>query len=418
MVQRRLVFQIAGYDPVSPARQHRRFARGLPVFAKTWNVTATASELSSPSADAAARWTVATRGVNWQVDAAFEPLCWDDIVSIDFERSMGQRLVLFGRAMLDLFGSGTALRYFKAQWKYGLFFLFPTLQLLGFAAAGLILGYLLGAALQLEGIAKTAVTVACGGAVFAVLLRWPGRRWRVLQALDDWIFSWDYLHRRRPDMEARLDRFARRLVEAAGKGNHDEILVVGHSLGATLAVNAVARALERDPMLAERGAPIALITVGSTIPKFTLHPAAAWVRSDIARVAASGVFWAEFHARADPISFYRFDPATSTKTSDRYDRQPVIRMTRLRNMLSKLAYRRIQTRFMRLHHQFVMANERRTNYDFYMMCCGPVPIRQNSMALDGPDGFFAADGSLLDASAKRPFENGGGADMDGAGRVR
>ena len=29
---------------------------------------------------------------------------------------------------------------------------------------------------------------------------------------------------------------------------------------------------------------------------------------------------------------------------------------------------------MRVHHQFVMANERRTDYDFYMMGCGPVPI--------------------------------------------
>lgn len=416
MVQRRLVFQIAGYDPVSPARQHRRFLRGIPVFAKTWNVAATASELSPPSAGAAARWTVASRGGNWEVDAAFEPLRWDDIVSSDFERSMSRRLALFGRAMLDLFGSGTAFRYFEAQWKYGLFFLFPTVQLLGFAAAGLIVGCLLGAALQLEGVARAAAAAACGGSVFAVLLRWPGRRWRVLQALDDWIFSWDYLHRRRPDMEARLDRFAQRLVEAAADARHDEILVVGHSLGATLAVNAVARALERDPTLPERAAAIALVTVGSTIPKFTLHPGAAWIRSDIARVAASGVFWAEFHARADPISFYRFDPATGAKTDDRYDRQPLIRMTRLRSMLGKPAYRRIQIKFMRLHHQFVMANERRTNYDFYMMCCGPVPIRQSATARNGPDDFFAVDGSLRDAAAMRPFE-GGGADM-GSGPTR
>ncbi len=58
-----------------------------------------------------------------------------------------------------------------------------------------------------------------------------------MQALDDWVFSWDYLHGRRPDMEARLDQFARQLVTSARDTQFDEIVVVGHSLGATMAVS-------------------------------------------------------------------------------------------------------------------------------------------------------------------------------------
>ena len=123
------------------------------------------------------------------------------------------------------------------------------------------------------------------------------------------------------------------------------------------------------------------------------------VRLDVARVAASDVQWAEFHARADPISFYRFDPVTEQKTDGRFDRQPVIRIVRMRDMLDRRTYRRIQYRFMRLHHQFVMANERRYRYDFFMMCCGPVPVFETALAHNGLKGFIAADGSMMESAA-------------------
>ncbi len=402
MVKRRLVFQMAGYDPVDTARHHRRFLRGLPIFARTWNVTVAASGVSKPSEDEPARWTVMTRGENWRVDTTYEPLYWGDIVAVDFARSMPQRLGLFMMALFDFFRTATAFRYFRARWKYGFFFLYPALYLLAFAVVGVAAGYGLGTVLGLQGLALAASTAVVSVPVFAGLLQWLGRRWRIVQALDDWIFAWDYLHGRRFDVEARLNRFAQRIAAVAREGNYDEIAVIGHSLGATLAVNVVARALDRDPALGRRGTPVVLLTVGSTIPKFTLHPDAVRIRLDVARVANSGVQWAEFHARADPISFYRFDPVSGRKMDDRYDSQPIIRMVRIRAMVEKATYRRIQFKFMRVHHQFVMANELRTNYDFYMMGCGPVPILRAAMALNGHEDFLAADGSLIETPKVAP----------------
>ena len=54
MVKRRLVYQIAGYDPVDAAKQHRRFVRGIPTFARNWNVTVAASELAAAAEHAPA----------------------------------------------------------------------------------------------------------------------------------------------------------------------------------------------------------------------------------------------------------------------------------------------------------------------------------------------------------------------------
>jgi len=393
MIKRRLVTQIAGYDPVGADGHYRRFVRGIPIFARTWSVSAKASEFREDDAS----WTVTAQGPNWQVETVYRPMAWDDIVRGDFATPMLKRLGTFGLALFDFFRSGTVLRYFRANAQYGLFFLFPAFYLLVFALAGVLLGCWGAKLLGLQGALAAVVAVAIAVAMFFVLLQWPGRRWRVLQALDDWGFSWNYLHGRRPDLEARLDRFASRLVEAARSGQFDEIVVVGHSLGATLAVNTVARAIRADPQIGTHGTSVCLATVGSTIPKFSLHPDAHRIRADIAAVAAPGaVEWAEFHARADPISFYKFDPVTETKVDDRYDRKPIIRMVRIRGMLLDETYRRIRFRFMRVHHQFVMANERRNPYDFYMMGCGPVAFMRGVMVMDGPVAFFAPDGRLLD----------------------
>jgi pimeloyl-ACP methyl ester carboxylesterase len=194
-------------------------------------------------------------------------------------------------------------------------------------------------------------------------------------------------------MEARLDRYARQLVEAARDKPFDEIVVVGHSLGATMAVSIVARAIELDPAIGTHGPKLCVLTVGSTIPKFSLHPDATRVRRDIERVATAGaVEWAEYHARADPISFYKFDPVTEQRVGDRYDRKPVIRMVRIRGMLTPETHWRIRARFMRVHHQFVMANELRNAYDFYMMGCGPIPFSRCVMTMEGPAALIGADG--------------------------
>ena len=51
---------------------------------------------------------------------------------------------------------------------------------------------------------------------------------------------------------------------------------------------------------------------------------------------------------------------------------------------------------MRLHYQFVMANERRSTYDYFMLVCGPVPFERLVRAPTGAVELIAADGALID----------------------
>src|SRR4051794_7333670 len=317
---------------------------------------------------------------------------------------MLQRLPKSLLSFLDIVTTGTAVRYIWANWQYALFFLFPFLLCVVFAVVAAVIAHWFASAMTASQMLYLLLIVVLGIAVFSILLYWPGRRWGLHQALDDWIFSRDYVYGRRPDVDSRVDQFAEKVVARARDGTAEEIIIVGHSMGATLALEVVTRALVLDPGLARNGPAVCLLTVGSTIPKFSLHPAGERFRRNAARLAKEpSVAWAEYHARSDAISFYKFDPVTLSRFyGDPISGKPLLRRVWIQEMLNPRTYWRYRLRFMRLHYQFVMANERRSTYDYFMLVCGPIPFARSVLAPGGPAELIAADGVLIDAGTPPP----------------
>ena len=395
MIARRHVFHVAGYDPYDIVAQHRRFRREIATFAATWNVSAAASDVTRQAG--ATAWNVTARGPNWAVETTFEPLDWHDIVRADLAGPALPRLAAGAAVFADVVASGTFRRYFAASHRYAFFFLVPFMDVVLFALVGALVGHALAGAPALVGLARAAVAATLALALFCLLMRWPGRRWRVEQGLADWIFARDYMRGRRPDIEARLERFADRLVACAQASAVDEIVIVGHSLGAIFVVDLVTRALARDPDLARRGPALAVLTIGATIPKIALHPDGGRLRGCAERVAGEpDIFWVEYQARDDAISFYKFHPVTLRAIGQGGDpAQPLVRRVQFHEMMRPQDFRRYRVNFMRLHYQFVMANAQRATYDYFMIVCGPLPLRAIARAAAGPLDLIAADGSAI-----------------------
>jgi hypothetical protein len=404
MVRRRHVYHVAGYDPMDAGALYRRFTRQLDVFRRTWNVDASVSALEQTGDKCRAWWTVRSRGPNWEVEAVHEALLWDDIVRADFRRPLALRLLKAAFAYCDLIVTGTMFRYIVANQRYAIFFLFPIFSVVLFAVAGWIVARLTTGFLGLDGVAAAALGVPLGVAVFLLLLRWPGRRWRVEQLLDDWICAHAYIHGERPDIDARLELFAEALLAQTRDAALDEIVIVGHSLGAMLVLDVIVRALARDANFGRRGPAVCVLTIGATIPKFALHPRAQAIRRRIAEVAAEpSIAWTEYQSRADTISFYKFDPVSLRRiAADRLDSKPVIRRVQIHDMLLPETFARCRTHVLRLHYRSVMANDRRAPYDYFLMVCGPVAFSDWTMSPLGLLDFVAADGACRDPSHPRP----------------
>jgi len=387
-VANRVVFHIGGYDPITThAGAQRRFVREIARFQRTWSVKAIVDGLRD-TADQI-QWNVTTTGPDWQVETDYHLVRWHDVIEAFGRRSIGSRISVGILTFLDFVLAGTLWRYLLTNWRYAVFFLYP------FVMFGLLIAiaFLIGAlAFKITG----SIPIAIGGGLFgfAAVLAGPWRWLQLGNLFDDWIFSREYIRCGNPEIEQRLDKLAAELVAAASSSAADEILVVGHSLGAVLAVDLLDRALKLDPTLGRNKIPVTFLSVGSSILKIGLHPKAIRFRAMVERVARSrAIFWGDYQALVDPLNFYKSRPMAEMGLST--EDEATVRVVRFSRMLDHDIYQRIRLNFFRLHCQFVSGNDKRTSYDYFMLTCGPVSAKSQTLAPDGAMSMIADDGGLV-----------------------
>src|SRR6476620_5128988 len=386
IIHRRGVFHLPGYDPAPIAAVKRRFAREVQRFEETWSVKTSIS----PGAEENA-WKVSASGPNWQTETLYKFINWDDVIQDIGHRPAWRRIAEGFWAFAD-FAVNALPGYLRTNWRYAGFFLYPFLMFFALAAAAVFAGIF---AAEATGSLLAGILVAI--VALALLWQWPGRRLYLHLLFDDWLFSRAYLRRGNPAVEAKLDQAAQEIVAAIRRNEADEIVVIGHSLGAVLAIDLLDRALRLEPALGQKGPRVALISVGSSILKIGLHSAAARFRAAAERVSsAPGIFWGDFQAISDVMNFYKRDPLTAMNLPAR--EVPLVRMVRLRHMLDPAIYRRIRYQPLRMHMQFVSGNNLRNAYDYFMLVCGPLGVERQVRG-DGALSAVGADGALLERPA-------------------
>lgn len=396
-VRKRCFVQFTGYEPVGPEHQHRRFVRELGRFEKTWSVKGQVSPLTASADGVVSNWTIETSGPNWRVVTDFHHFRWDDFVVADAKQSDWWRFPIGAAALMEFILTGTVRRYFVIAWRYGTFFLYPLLYLAGMTWLSIAIARHVASHVGLPYNYQLVVAPLLWLAAFILLRQTFGRFVHIRYALDDWYFGRDLVHRVRPELEERLDVFARELVRLCRETDADEIVIEGHSFGAPLAVITLDRALKLDPELGKRGPRLQLVSTGSSLLKVALHPAAGWLREAVGRVANTPqLFWVEYQALVDIINVYNVDPVVALGMPA--TGKPIVCIFRIRMMVEEHTYRRFHLNFLRIHRQAVMGNERRYFYDYYMLCCGPVRLVDRVENPEGAVADFAADGALIDAS--------------------
>ncbi len=390
-VSRRRVYHIGGYDHARPDAVHGRFARELRRFESTWAVSAVSSE--PVIGDDLATWQVVTTGADWRVETEFRLLRWDDVIETEIAQPMWRRLPGGVLSFLDFILAGALGRYLRASWRYAMFFVYPFLMF-----AAVILFAVLGGAALARVTGSALAGLGAGIGVFLALF-YAAERWLFLGLLfDDWIFARRYIRSGDPVLTDRLQRMATDLARPTDGDAPDEILIVGHSLGAVLAIDLIDRAIQAGLGQTEGGPRVVLLSVGSSTLKIGLHAGAARFRAAVARVsAARAVFWADYQARSDVMNFYGSDPLSVMGLPP--TGSPLVRSVSIRRMLDPARYPRIRRNWYRMHCQFVRGNDRRAPYDYFMFTCGPFGAEQQARSQDGAMPALDSEGRLSPSSA-------------------
>jgi hypothetical protein len=377
LIARRQVIYVSGYDPQGAEGYYRLFARSWKRFLTMWPLATRLGPLELDSEEFA-HWMIETAGPNWQVSTRYEFLRQEHMIRANMAEPMRLQAPRALAWALDYLVSGALVRVLRTSWQFGLVLIYFQMMLIGWIVLSLAGGSLAGYIAVQSGLpvlAALPLGIACTFAVFT-LLRPLADRWFVVQINNHWPHLCEFARGEPSCFDRPIEACAERLVAAARAKEADEIIVVGHSGGGALAPAVVVRALELDPDVGRRGVPLVLLTLGSIAPGAALHPKAVRLRALAARLAAEpSILWVDCQSRVDVMNFWDFDPVEGIGARPGAARcNPWIWMLRFRDMLSPHFFRRLRFHFFRLHYQFIMANDRRARYDYFMLLTGPIPV--------------------------------------------
>jgi hypothetical protein len=212
-----------------------------------------------------------------------------------------------------------------------------------------------------------------------------GLIWAMLRAFKRWdnkVFAYYLMHdyaysaqargANPPELEARMASF-RAVIAEAMSGEFDEVLVVGHSSGAHLAVSILAD-LIRAGLPAKRPV-LALLSLGQVVPMVSFLPEARRLRGDLQFLSMrDDLTWVDVTAPGDGCAFALCDPVSVSGVASEAKRWPLVMSAAFTQSLSPERWKALRWKFFRLHFQYLCAFDRPRDYDYFQITAGPLTL--------------------------------------------
>lgn len=396
-VKQRCVFYVSGFDPKGASHYHALFRDHGKLQSERagWRLEVGPRKRL---ANGNASWAIRSEIDGRSTSTHYEFLRWDDIVRKHWPTSL---MVLWWRVITTtLFNlrHGSLWRMYRLSWPPAMVAFMPFLLVIGVVLGAPAVAAAIVAMLSALSVA-TAPAWGAGLAVFA-LAAWAARRLEAHYAMHwltrSYAFTARHVRGQVPELEARLDEHARRLVARVASAQDDEVLLVGHSSGANQAASIMARALRLDPMLLKGKTRVSLLTLGQWLPLSGTPTIAHRFRDELRELArAQGLEWIDFSAPPDGCCFALCNPfdamgITLPPKGQRLNFKCV--NPRFAEMFSPEKYLALKKDKLRLHFQYVSASDRATDYDYFMICAGPLTLAQRFSQAAGVENYSALRG--------------------------
>ena len=175
------------------------------------------------------------------------------------------------------------------------------------------------------------------------------------------------------ELEARLAQFVTRVV-AALRSDVDEVLLVGHSYGAHLAISLLAD-IERSGAHQTGGPALSFLSLGQVVPMVSFLPNAHRLRRDLRHMSGQRqMTWVDVTAPGDGCTFALCDPVAVTGVAPPDQKWPLVLSAAFSQTLSAEKWRVLKRRFFRLHFQYICAFDRPADYDYFQITAGPLTL--------------------------------------------
>ncbi len=368
-VRHRRVFYIPGYDPIHPRRYRELYRKESAIQAK---ISGYSLELSPKKEKGRYGWHVESEIEGQQISADFEVLVWSDIVRDSMEQGIVATYLQLVRTAWVYITSGAFARLLKLRKGPIIAALYPIGFLITQLALALLIAWGLGKIL-----AFLHPWLSWGGLIVVpFILEWFRRKDNKFFAyylMHDYAYSARYRGANPPALEARMAEFTDEIADAL-KLDVDEVLVVGHSSGAHLAVSCLS-----DLILSGRapkeGAKLSFLSLGQVVPMVSFLPDANRLRADLNQISQrTELTWVDVTAPGDGCAFALCDPVAVTGVAPENKRWPLVLSAAFTKTLSPERWKALRWRFFRLHFQYLCAFDQPGEYDYFRITAGPLTL--------------------------------------------
>ncbi|MBN9889026.1 hypothetical protein [Salipiger abyssi] len=376
-VARRRVFYIPGYDPIHPRRYRELYRKEGAAQAE---ISGYGIGLKPKTTKGPYGWHVAAEMEGAAVEADVEVLVWSDIVRDSMSTSIPATYLQLIRTAWEYIATGALRRLMRLRKGPVIAALYPVGMLLLQLLVALLAGWGVYAGVQLLrpwlGVVAVGLGAVAWGTVAVLLLRWFKRKDGKLFAyylMHDYAYSAQYRGANPPELEARMAAFGDTIAEAL-RSEADEVLVVGHSSGAHLAVSILAD-LIRQGRVPARGPRLAFLSLGQVVPMVSFLRDAYRLRADLAYLSMRReLTWVDVTAPGDGCAFALCDPVAVSGVAPAGKRWPLVFSAQFTRSLSPARWKALRWRFFRLHFQYLCAFDAPLDYDYFRITAGPLSL--------------------------------------------
>ncbi|WP_422049782.1 hypothetical protein [Shimia sp.] len=373
-VRKRRVFYIPGYDPIHPRRYRELYRKEGAAQAEISGYDMALAPKVAGAGPFGWHATGNFQGVESEAD--FEVLIWSDIVKDSMDQGIFATYVQLLRTAWIYIGSGALARLMKLRKGPVIAALYPVVFLLTQLIFALLVAWGVGALL--------ALVLPWWSKVFGLLVVLPILKW--FQRHDGKFFAYYLMHdyaysastrgANPAALEARMAQFKERIAEAL-QSDCDEVLVVGHSSGAHLAVSVLSD-LIRENRLPKEGPKLAFLSLGQVVPMVSFLSDSYRLRDDLAFLCQrEDITWVDVTAPGDGCAFALCDPVSVTGVAPESGKKwPLVVSAAFTLTLTAERWKELRWRFFRLHFQYLCAFDKPGHYDYFQITAGPITLAE------------------------------------------
>ncbi|MEM6309890.1 MAG: hypothetical protein AAF754_07555 [Pseudomonadota bacterium] len=386
-VTRRRVFYVPGYDPFHP-RRYRELHRCE--GAKQAAISNYSMDLRRKTDHGCFGWHVTSKIDEQVCDTDFDVLVWSDIVRSSMD---GPILRTYGQLVRTAWiytATGAIFRLMKLRKGPVIAALYPVFLLVLQGLAALLLawgiyqlvtwGFGFVRADSVAGLPILHKFAGAGAGLAAAirLMRWfksVDNRLFAHYLMHDYAYSASKFGAYTEDLETRIAEF-RSEIRAALCAPCQEVLIVGHSSGAHLAVSVLADLIRAGEVPAN-GPALSFLSLGQVVPMVSFLPKADRLRADLRFLSERDeITWVDVTAPGDGCSFALCDPVAVSGVATQASRGPLMFSAAFTQSLRPETWAKLKRRYFRLHFQYLCAFDQPKDYDYFQITGGPITLAE------------------------------------------